>query len=347
MTDQIDFDAPLSRQDVEKLYRDGKLPRAAIQFLLQKIEPRTPWGKWADRLALVVGATLILAGVVFFFAYNWAQMPGWQKLGLVNLGLITSISVAIWRGFDDLIGQIFTIAASFFVGVYMAVFGQIYQTGADAYQLFMMWSLLILPWVVITRSLAHWAMWLVIFCLYLGFYWVQALGDGVEILVVLGGTVLAAHFIQNLAAKRMVWARGNWFSWATMFVAVGYLCSMADLWFFKLRYGYTIAYDPFEGRYFDIAGLAAIASLFLAYFGAFHWFKNIVSAQILTLGLCLLVAAAYIIFFGEIIFDFDESGLVFGGLFSAAIIAGIFWAGIQFVNWHDFSNTPRREGDNA
>lgn len=347
MTEQIDFDAPLSRQDVEKLYRDGKLPRAAIQYLLQIIDPRAPWGRWADKLALLVGATLILAGIVFFFAFNWAQMPGWQKLGLVNLGLIISAIGAIWRGFDEVLGQVFAVAASFFVGVFMAVFGQIYQTGADAYQLFMMWSLLTLPWVIITRSLAHWAFWLVIFCLYLGFVWVQTLGDGGEILAIIGGVVLAAYFAQNLAAKRMVWARGNWFSWATMFVAAGYLCTMADIWIFRLRYGRSISFDPFDGRYTDLAGMVAIASLILAYFGAFHWFKNIVSAQILTLWLCILSVAAYIVIFGEIIFDFDESSLIFGGLLSAAIIAGIFWAGIQFVNWHDFSEKPRQEGDDA
>lgn len=347
MTDQIDFDAPLTRQDVEKLYRDGKLPRAAIQFLLQKIEPRTPWGQWADRPALVVGATLILAGVVFFFAYNWAQMPGWQKLGLVNLGLIASAAIAIWRGFDDPVGLVFVIAASFFVGIFMVVFGQIYQTGADAYQLFMMWSLLILPWVLLTRSLAHWAMWVIIFCLFLGFYWVQTVGDGVEIAVILGGTNLAAFFAQNLASKRMAWARGNWFSWVTIFVAVGYLCSMAGVWFFKLRYGFDADFDPFDGRYFDVAGIAALALLALAYFGAFHWYKNLVAAQIWTLGLSILGAAIYIIFFGEIMFEYDESGLVFGGLLSAAIIAGIFWGGIKFVNGHDFATSSSVEVDHA
>ncbi len=35
------------------------------------------WWRWASRLLLLVGAALVLAGIVFFFAYNWARMAAW------------------------------------------------------------------------------------------------------------------------------------------------------------------------------------------------------------------------------------------------------------------------------
>jgi uncharacterized membrane protein len=35
------------------------------------------------------------------------------------------------------------------VGVLQAVFGQIYETGADSYVLFLIWALLIIGWVAI------------------------------------------------------------------------------------------------------------------------------------------------------------------------------------------------------
>ena len=40
MTKTIDFDQPLTNEDIEQLYRDGKLPRAGMQFLKQLVQPR-------------------------------------------------------------------------------------------------------------------------------------------------------------------------------------------------------------------------------------------------------------------------------------------------------------------
>ena len=56
----------------------------------------------------------------------------------------------------------------------MAVFGQIYQTGADAYQLFMVWSLLIFGWTLISKFSAQWALWLVVTNLFLTLWWEQS-----------------------------------------------------------------------------------------------------------------------------------------------------------------------------
>ena len=47
------------------------------------------------------------------------------------------------------------IAASVLVGVLLAVIGQVYHTGADAYSLFAAWTLLILPWTLASRSAAR------------------------------------------------------------------------------------------------------------------------------------------------------------------------------------------------
>ncbi len=49
-------------------------------------------------------------------------------------------------------------------GALLALIGQIYQTGADIWQLFAIWVALIIPWVVISGSNACW-----------GFFW--ALGN--------------------------------------------------------------------------------------------------------------------------------------------------------------------------
>ena len=48
------------------------------------------------------------------------------------------------------------------VGVLLAVFGQIYQTGADAYELFMGWTALIFGWVLISKFAGLCFFWLIV-----------------------------------------------------------------------------------------------------------------------------------------------------------------------------------------
>jgi len=340
MTKTIDFDQPLTNGDIDGLYRDGKIPRAGVQFLKQLTDPRTLWGNWADRLSLVVGTVLVLAGVIFFFAFNWKDMAGWQKLGLVNLGLIVCIVGAVVRGLDRVAGQALAIAASFLVGAFMAVFGQIYQTGADAYQLFMMWSILILPWVLMSKSLAHWTLWLIVFNLYLVTVWVQTVGDGIEVQVALALVGLLAFGLQSQFArtKPKSWLNHNWFSWIWLLYGLMHSAFLVGFWAFKLRYGFDFDGDPFDGQYHHLAGIVGLLLHLVAYYLVFQYFRNMVSAQIWTLISAILVSAIFLIFFAETVFDAGEVGLLFGGLFMAGVVVGIFWGGIKFLNAHQFAS---------
>ena len=120
------------------------------------------WLSWAQFWLRSYGLALLLAGVVFFFAYNWADMHRFEKFGLIQLGLVGTVMLAWRQGWRSVSGQAFLIAATVLVGVLMAVFGQVYQTGADAWQLFFSWSMLVLPWVLVANSAALWVLWLVI-----------------------------------------------------------------------------------------------------------------------------------------------------------------------------------------
>ena len=46
-------------------------------------------------------------------------------------------------------GKAALLAASLFVGALLALIGQIYQTGADTFEMFAAWAALILPWVLV------------------------------------------------------------------------------------------------------------------------------------------------------------------------------------------------------
>lgn len=120
------------------------------------------WSLWAHRALLALGAAHILSGVIFFFAYNWVDMPPFAKFAVIEFALVITATGAIIVGTGKLVGQALLVAASVLVGVLLAVIGQVYQTGADAFELFIAWTLLILPWTLVSRSVAQWFTWLAI-----------------------------------------------------------------------------------------------------------------------------------------------------------------------------------------
>ena len=122
-------------------------------YLIGLIPSRTAWRQFIDTLLLILGTTLVLAGIIFFFAYNWAEINHLTKFGLIELGILIMALFTAWYGLQRLIGQVALFATAILVGVLLAVVGQSYQTGADAFELFFTWAILITPWVLIVVSL--------------------------------------------------------------------------------------------------------------------------------------------------------------------------------------------------
>ncbi len=148
--------------EVNTLRRAGLI--SAEQYLDVVYRCREPeyWTRWALRALLALGVGHLLAGIIFFFAYNWDSLSPLAKFAILEGGIIISAVAALMVNIDRVGGQALLIAASVVVGTLLAVIGQVYQTGADAYELFAVWALLIIPWVVASRSAVHWFVWLVI-----------------------------------------------------------------------------------------------------------------------------------------------------------------------------------------
>lgn len=146
---------------IEILYRQQQLDEAQFLQARQILAPPN-WSLWLWRMALMIGSCLFLTGIVIFFAYNWASMPVWSKFALLQAGFVICMVAAIWRHPQSLLGQILLFSASIMLGVCLAVFGQIYQTGADSWQLFATWALLIGFWIGASHSSAQWLLQVVI-----------------------------------------------------------------------------------------------------------------------------------------------------------------------------------------
>lgn len=158
---------------VEELYAHDKISPEARAYALDYLSSANQWGLWCSRVLLAIGSTLVLSGLIYFFAFNWSKIPPLIKLSSIQLGIVGCLIFTYFYTLKRLIGQNFLFCASFLVGVFMAVFGQIYQTGADAYKLFMMWSLMIFGWILISNFSPLWILWLAVTNLFIILWWDQ------------------------------------------------------------------------------------------------------------------------------------------------------------------------------
>lgn len=118
------------------------------------------WRHFADRFLLAVGALALVAAVGFFVAYNWLDMGRLGKFALIQLTLAAAVLLPLIRGQAGLAERFSLLAASILVGVLLAFYGQTYQTGADPWQLFFVWAVLITPWVLLSHFPPQWVLWL-------------------------------------------------------------------------------------------------------------------------------------------------------------------------------------------
>lgn len=154
------------RRTIERFIHHGILPitdaEAAATHLKVYPDGRT-WLKFFDNAALIIGAVALVLALVFFIAYNWLNMGKLGKFALVEGALVITIALYVALSFRrrfELIRQLLLLIASIITGSLLALFGQVYQTGADTWQLFFGWAVLIIPWVLIARLPALWLLWL-------------------------------------------------------------------------------------------------------------------------------------------------------------------------------------------
>ena len=221
---------PVRLEDLLELQLDAGLRERALALVAQG--PDGPaWRRLLDRASLFAGTALMLSGIVCFFAFNWQGLHRFGKFGLIALGLAGAAGLAWKAGLQRLAGQVALLAACVLVGVWLAVFGQVYQTGADAFELFRGWALLILPWVLLARFQGLWAFWILLLNLWLGLWWDQTGSRDWQIMTLsfaaLNGT---AWLLREALQDRLDWIRGRWLARILLLATLGYPLACALLW---------------------------------------------------------------------------------------------------------------------
>ncbi len=252
------------------------------------------WGLWVYRIMLGMGTSLVLAGIIFFFAYNWNAIHHFAKFGIVEGAMVLCLVGAAVMKLDSLPGKLLLLSASVLVGVFMAVFGQVYQTGADAYQLFMMWSILTFGWVLISRFPSHWVFWLLITNIFIITYWQQEVGSKFGqrpllymILIALNGVALILREI--FLKLDFLWLNERWTRILGVIVILG--ISLVPLIWFIFSIGETASYHK-RPQLLDLAALVGAASFAMALYVYRFLIADIWAHAVSVIALWFVVEAA-------------------------------------------------------
>ena len=100
--------------------------------------------RWAFALFVAFGAAQLIAGAVFFFAYNWRDLSDPVKVALPQAALVLGFLVWAVLPRASRLGAVAGLLATVMIGVSMGVVGQVYQLGADPGRLFAVWAALAL-----------------------------------------------------------------------------------------------------------------------------------------------------------------------------------------------------------
>lgn len=162
-----------THRELVSLIEQGAIPpdqvTQAVRVAGLHPSPRA-WAVFIDRLLLWMGALALTFAVLFLVAYNWVEMGRWLRFGLVQAALVLAVCIVVWGNTSPMLSRVALTAASLLVGVLLGLFGQIYQTGADPWQLFFIWAVLTLPWIWVARFELLWVLWLGLLNLAIGLY---------------------------------------------------------------------------------------------------------------------------------------------------------------------------------
>lgn len=121
------------------------------------------WGLFWLIFCSHAGTLLLIAATICFCAYNWHIIPAYGKFAGISILMIVAAVIACWRGLHSTIGGLALLACALLAGPLMAVFGQVYQTGADSWELFRAWAVFIAPLAIIGRRSGLWAaLWAIV-----------------------------------------------------------------------------------------------------------------------------------------------------------------------------------------
>lgn len=256
------------------------------------------WRTFLENLFMWLGGLALSFAMLFFIAYNWNAMGRFAKFALVEGSIVLCI-IAYWKlGVEKVAAKVSITAATVLLGVLLAFYGQTYQTGADPWQLFFYWALLMLPWAFVAQFAAIWLVWVVLLNLSMMLYF-QAMDGLFGLIFSTTAHVFWVVFIFNsivwiiweLAAKQFSWLRERWAVWLIA-IASGFSITFLIL---------TAIFDQFSSE------LQAIFLYFIWAGTLYFVYRRIISDLFMLAGLCLSAIVVITSFFFHHILERHDS----------------------------------------
>jgi len=267
------------------------------------------WRNFLGHLTLWLGTVALAAAVIFFFAFNWEDLGRFAKFGLVEAAILAGLLACWLVELDSMPGKAILVMLSLLTGALLALSGQIYQTGADTYELFAWWAVLILPWVSVGRFSPLWLIWLTLLNLSTWFYF--SLWTSADPLLWSSFALNVVALILWEAAHRagLAWLRD---SWPPRLVSIAAGCGATAL----------IVWAIFETD--ESAGMRALAALaYLSWLMAMYaWYRHVRPDLFMLAGSVLSLIVAVAVFLTHHILDTGSGAFLLIGLVVIGMSAG-------------------------
>jgi uncharacterized membrane protein len=153
------------RHEISAWRMAGSLTPAGVDYVRQHsraVPGQQDWVDFMRQLAAWLGCVMLASAVVCAVAANWAQISAPMRLAGLQVAMVLAAAATLLPGLSRLAHTLLLLVACVLLGAVLAQVGQTYQTGADPWQLFALWALLMLPWVVAGRSVVLCLLWILI-----------------------------------------------------------------------------------------------------------------------------------------------------------------------------------------
>lgn len=163
--DRESLDEPADALKLHALAAAGLIGGPALAWGLAQLGGRpTPesWYRFARVQMLLVGASLVAVGTVFFMAANWDTLSAHTQMGLIAGLMAAATLVGWWLGLQSLSGRVAALLGGLGFGPLIALVGQTYQTGADAWGLFAAWTVVLSIYALAIRFAGAWILALIL-----------------------------------------------------------------------------------------------------------------------------------------------------------------------------------------
>ena len=263
--DALAENCAISRQTLEDAAAHFGLKRSAAAWLL-----------FLRRVFVLLGVVLFVAGLIFFMAWNWEDLSRFAKFAILELVFILFGAYSLLRwpqngsgksGWD---ARIALLGAALCIGGLLALYGQVYQTGADAWELFRAWTVMLLILALPGRATVFWFMVWLAGNAWLGLYLSTVLAltwsvDGYIFTLFMA----LAQFVMltvNEAVSRILNRRGISYDsgrWLSRIIGCAAIALMGS---FAVSYLALFAYAPSSFTIFGGIYLLSLVATFIVYY---------------------------------------------------------------------------------